>query len=72
MIGSTAFPKPITFTANRLIELAVSPWFGERDLTGRTFALHSTPMFHAMGSMATLWAVSLFSTKFVDTDIDGS
>ncbi|KAI0926228.1 putative NRPS-like protein biosynthetic cluster [Taiwanofungus camphoratus] len=56
--GSTAFPKPITFTNNRVIELAASPWFGERNLTGYTFSLHSMPMFHAMGSMVSFWAVS--------------
>lgn len=63
--GSTAFPKPITFTNNRVIELAASPWFGERNLTGYTFSLHSMPMFHAMGSMVSFWAVSPFLTKFM-------
>ncbi|KAH7907693.1 hypothetical protein BJ138DRAFT_455649 [Hygrophoropsis aurantiaca] len=47
--GSTAFPKPIYWTNHRCAELALIPWFGERDLTDQILALHTMPMYHAMG-----------------------
>ncbi|KAK7472205.1 hypothetical protein VKT23_000327 [Stygiomarasmius scandens] len=31
------------------LELVVIPYFGERDLTGKTISMHTVPMFHAMG-----------------------
>ncbi|KAJ3558403.1 hypothetical protein NM688_g950 [Phlebia brevispora] len=47
--GSTSFPKPITWSARRLMEWARAPWYGDINLTGVTMACHVLPMFHAMG-----------------------
>ncbi|KLO12645.1 acetyl-CoA synthetase-like protein [Schizopora paradoxa] len=64
--GSTAFPKPITWTHYRMLQLAVRPCnsrhpsdFGERDLCGLRLASHSVPMFHGMGMMLTGWTASV-------------
>ncbi|PCH42383.1 acetyl-CoA synthetase-like protein [Wolfiporia cocos MD-104 SS10] len=56
--GSTAFPKPILMTNYRLNEIIVTPCYGERDLADQVLSLHTTPMFHAMGVMISMWAVS--------------
>ncbi|KZT07586.1 acetyl-CoA synthetase-like protein [Laetiporus sulphureus 93-53] len=53
--GSTAFPKPIVMSNQRVLEIVRSPCYGERDLCGVVFSLHSTPMFHAMGVMIAMW-----------------
>lgn len=71
--GSTAFPKPIVFTHERLLlsclapckfyassetmTLKVSIGFGQRDLTGQRLACHAMPMFHGMGVMQIGWTV---------------
>ncbi|KAH9934343.1 uncharacterized protein B0H18DRAFT_870080 [Fomitopsis serialis] len=47
--GSISFPKPIYRTNHCLCQLCLIPWFGERDLTGQVFSLHTMPMYHAMG-----------------------
>ncbi|CCL99492.1 uncharacterized protein FIBRA_01510 [Fibroporia radiculosa] len=47
--GSTAFPKPITFSNSRLIEILLTPYYGELDIAGLVFSAHMSPMFHAMG-----------------------
>ncbi|KAF8898448.1 acetyl-CoA synthetase-like protein [Infundibulicybe gibba] len=56
--GSTSFPKPVPLTNRRLIELAIPPWFGDRDLTGKVFGFHSTPMYHGMGTFMLCWPPS--------------
>ncbi|KAF9803969.1 hypothetical protein IEO21_09507 [Rhodonia placenta] len=45
--GSTAFPKPITLTHRRAIEIIITPCF-----------VHVLPMFHIMGMFFTMSAVS--------------
>ena len=55
--GSTAFPKAVPWTNRYLNELALHPYFGERDLTDLVFSLHSIPMYHGMGSIQLTWAV---------------
>ncbi|KAK7472181.1 hypothetical protein VKT23_000303 [Stygiomarasmius scandens] len=47
--GSTAFPKPIPYTVRGFLELAIAAYFGQRDLTGKVFSMHTIPVFHAMG-----------------------
>ncbi|SJL02273.1 uncharacterized protein ARMOST_05599 [Armillaria ostoyae] len=56
--GSTSYPKPITWNCHRLIEHALVPWFGGRDLCDVVFAVHSLPVYHVMGILQLLWAVS--------------
>ncbi|KAJ6471940.1 hypothetical protein C8R45DRAFT_1013604 [Mycena sanguinolenta] len=56
--GSTAFPKPIYWSNHRIVESALIPWFGERDLTNQVLALHSMPMYHIMGLLQIWWAAS--------------
>lgn len=56
--GSTAFPKPIFWTQGRFAEMALIPWFGERDLTGVVWSLHTMPMYHGMGVLQLYWAPS--------------
>ncbi|KAF4618234.1 hypothetical protein D9613_011556 [Agrocybe pediades] len=57
-IGSTAFPKPIPWNGHRWAQLALSPYFGERDLTGVVWSLHVMPMYHGMGIMQICWTAS--------------
>ncbi|KAK0243050.1 hypothetical protein EDD85DRAFT_314137 [Armillaria nabsnona] len=56
--GSTACPKPIAWNCHRLIEHALVPWFGGRDLCDVLFAVHGLSMYHSMGIFAFLCAVS--------------
>ncbi|KAH9917020.1 uncharacterized protein B0H18DRAFT_1036256 [Fomitopsis serialis] len=56
--GSTAFPKPIPWTHRSLLQIARTPFYGERDLTGRSMSMHGLPMFHAMGMILTSNAVT--------------
>ncbi|KAI5121945.1 hypothetical protein M0805_002017 [Coniferiporia weirii] len=56
--GTTAFPKPIYFTQKSLIVNSSFPCFGETDLAGSIFAVHAVPMFHAMGMILVLYAVT--------------
>ncbi|KAJ6471951.1 hypothetical protein C8R45DRAFT_836164 [Mycena sanguinolenta] len=49
--GSTSFPKPIYWSNRRIIQAALMPWFGGRDLTGQVVALHSMPMYHCNRSL---------------------
>ncbi|KAF7355647.1 Acetyl-CoA synthetase-like protein [Mycena sanguinolenta] len=56
--GSTRFPSPIWYSQHRLIQLALIPWFGERDLTNQVLSMHSMPMYHGMGFTQTVWAAS--------------
>lgn len=57
--GSTAYPKPIEWTFHRFSQLALIPWFGERDLTDQVFSLHTMPMYHGMGVLQLCWTVRL-------------
>lgn len=56
-LGSTAMPKPVPWTRRRLNQLALIPYFGEQDLTGKRLGCHGMPMFHGMGMMLTTWTV---------------
>ncbi|THV08180.1 acetyl-CoA synthetase-like protein [Dendrothele bispora CBS 962.96] len=56
--GSTAFPKPIPWTTQRLIEHCLIPIFGEQDLTNQVIGVHTLPMFHATGSLTLSWTAS--------------
>ncbi|PPR02158.1 hypothetical protein CVT26_012119 [Gymnopilus dilepis] len=56
--GSTAFPKPVPWTNYRFAQLALIPYFGERDLTGVVFSLHTMPMYHGMGILQLCWTPS--------------
>ncbi|KAL4264659.1 Adenylate-forming Reductase [Pleurotus pulmonarius] len=57
--GSTAFPKPIGWSHRQLLQLAVVPYFGERDLTGVKLSCHAMPMYHGMGASQTLWTATM-------------
>ena len=60
-VGSTAFPKPITFTLKRMLQIARAPYFGVRNLAGQVMSLHGNPMYHALGFVLTTFAVCWFS-----------
>ncbi|GJE93538.1 acetyl-CoA synthetase-like protein [Phanerochaete sordida] len=51
--GSTAFPKPITWTHYRQLMNGRAPFYGEQDFTGLRFACHTLAIFHAMGILQT-------------------
>ncbi|KAJ7204502.1 hypothetical protein GGX14DRAFT_460740 [Mycena pura] len=67
--GSTAFPKPINLSNLTIMHYAMTPWYGERDLTNQVLALHAMPMYHGMGIVQTFWTavcgmvVSTFEPK---------
>ncbi|KAJ7191755.1 hypothetical protein B0H12DRAFT_1039746 [Mycena haematopus] len=71
--GSTAFPKPIYWSDHRCLQVALTPWFGERDLTDQVLSLHTMPMYHGMGMIQAFWsassglAISAFEPKPVPT-----
>ncbi|CCM04238.1 uncharacterized protein FIBRA_06405 [Fibroporia radiculosa] len=54
--GSTAFPKPIAFNSVRAMQIGLSPFFGDRDLTGQIVTVHSVPAFHGMGFIQAIWS----------------
>ncbi|KZT73191.1 acetyl-CoA synthetase-like protein [Daedalea quercina L-15889] len=56
--GSTAFPKPVTFSHQRLLQIARAPFYGQRDLTDKLYSLHAAPMFHALGIIHVMLAMS--------------
>ncbi|KIJ41947.1 hypothetical protein M422DRAFT_229444 [Sphaerobolus stellatus SS14] len=56
--GSTAFPKPIPWTNHRFAQLALIPYFGERDQTDLVWSIHTIPMFHGMGILQLCWTAS--------------
>ncbi|KAF8195302.1 hypothetical protein K438DRAFT_1968611 [Mycena galopus ATCC 62051] len=56
--GSTAFPKPIYWSNHRTLQVALTPYFGGRDLTDQVLSLHSMPMYHGMGIIQTYWAAA--------------
>ncbi|KAI0669497.1 acetyl-CoA synthetase-like protein [Trametes maxima] len=60
--GTTAFPKPIPITRRGLINLSNIPCFGEVDLAGRRVAVHTNPMFHAMGLATVMWPLTSGAT----------
>ncbi|KIK81855.1 hypothetical protein PAXRUDRAFT_806336 [Paxillus rubicundulus Ve08.2h10] len=47
--GTTAFPKPITYSHEDLLQFARLPSTGEMSIPGQVHAMHAVPMFHAMG-----------------------
>ncbi|KAK0499792.1 hypothetical protein EDD18DRAFT_1460649 [Armillaria luteobubalina] len=51
-------PKPIDLNCHRLIEHTLVPWFGGRDLCDVVFAVHGLSMYHGMGVLAFLYAIS--------------
>ncbi|KIP01948.1 hypothetical protein PHLGIDRAFT_319891 [Phlebiopsis gigantea 11061_1 CR5-6] len=57
--GTTAFPKPITWTHYRQINVGRIPYYGEQDLTGVKFACHSLAIFHAIGIIQTCFSASV-------------
>lgn len=59
--GTTAFPKPVPNTYYRWAQWALTPWFGERDLTDQVFSLHGMPMYHGMGALQMCWTVRAFT-----------
>ncbi|KAK0447907.1 uncharacterized protein EV420DRAFT_1713021 [Desarmillaria tabescens] len=56
--GSTAYPKPIPWSGHRLVQLSLTPWFGERDLCNVLSALHVMPMYHGLGVTQLCWTAS--------------
>ncbi|TFY65192.1 hypothetical protein EVJ58_g2123 [Rhodofomes roseus] len=56
--GSTAFPKAVQFSHRRLLQIARAPCYGQRDLTDKLYSLHTVPMFHALGIIHTMLAMS--------------
>ncbi|TFK34940.1 hypothetical protein BDQ12DRAFT_760754, partial [Crucibulum laeve] len=43
--GSVSFPKPITFTYKKMLEMGTFPTHGEIDLCGHIFSVHCLPMY---------------------------
>ncbi|TBU41001.1 acetyl-CoA synthetase-like protein [Dichomitus squalens] len=56
--GTTNHPKPVPWTHRRCISVAVTPWYGELDLTHGTLSVHGMPMFHGYGAMMFIFAVA--------------
>ncbi|KAI0070731.1 acetyl-CoA synthetase-like protein, partial [Panus rudis PR-1116 ss-1] len=56
--GSTAFPKPIAWSHYRYFMISITPYLGERNMTGKRLACHSMPMYHGMGIMQTGWTAT--------------
>ncbi|THV08167.1 acetyl-CoA synthetase-like protein [Dendrothele bispora CBS 962.96] len=56
--GSTAFPKPVPWTALGLLQLSSAPFFGGTDMTGKGLSLHVLPIFHAMGACHIFWSIT--------------
>ncbi|KAI0343217.1 acetyl-CoA synthetase-like protein [Trametopsis cervina] len=57
--GSTAFPKTRMSTLKRSLLLVLTPYFGERNLTGKRIACHALPMYHGLGVVAMNWTVTV-------------
>ncbi|KAJ3539483.1 hypothetical protein NM688_g6353 [Phlebia brevispora] len=47
--GSIAHPKPIAWSARRLKQWTLVPWYGDIDCTDMIMGCHAMPMFHGMG-----------------------
>ncbi|EIN14664.1 acetyl-CoA synthetase-like protein [Punctularia strigosozonata HHB-11173 SS5] len=56
--GSTAFPKPVTYSHQGLLELSVIPFYGDADLTDLIMGCHSMPLSHGMGMLQIAIAAS--------------
>ncbi|KAK0453918.1 hypothetical protein EV421DRAFT_1701489 [Armillaria borealis] len=56
--STSSYPKPIAWNCRRLVEHALVPWFGGRDLCDVVFAVHGLSMYHGVGIFAFLCAVS--------------
>ncbi|KAK0190676.1 hypothetical protein F5146DRAFT_1137503 [Armillaria mellea] len=63
--GSTAFPKPIAWNGHRLIEHALVPWFGGRDLCNVVFAVHGLFMYHGTAKVSSSSPVVQVSSGLV-------
>ncbi|TFY82997.1 hypothetical protein EWM64_g1012 [Hericium alpestre] len=49
---------PIFWTHKHAIEIARTPYYGQRDLTGVRIGCHSMPMYHGMGSFLMAWSAA--------------
>ncbi|KAL0569048.1 hypothetical protein V5O48_012925, partial [Marasmius crinis-equi] len=58
LLGSTDFPKPISLTNKKMIQLGQQPWFGEQDWTDKVLSIHVMPMYHGMGISQLSWAAT--------------
>ncbi|KAJ7912191.1 hypothetical protein B0H13DRAFT_2008004 [Mycena leptocephala] len=60
--GSTGFPKLLSWSNRQCMQVALTPWFGERDLTNQVLCIPLIPMYHGMRSAdwycTILWAAS--------------
>ncbi|KAJ6576444.1 hypothetical protein DFH09DRAFT_1149378 [Mycena vulgaris] len=54
--GSVAFPKVVKITYQILMEIALTPYYGELDFCGQVWAGHGLPTFHFIGVMQLFWA----------------
>ncbi|KAK7461264.1 hypothetical protein VKT23_008439 [Stygiomarasmius scandens] len=53
--GSSSFPKPISFYNHMFLRLAMIPYYGDLDLSDLILAIHTAPVFHAMGLATLAW-----------------
>ena len=60
LLGSVAFPKPITFTNRIWVCYSRSLWYGDRDMCGTVIGGHAVPPFHVMGLILLWFTVRLF------------
>ncbi|CAL1709825.1 unnamed protein product [Somion occarium] len=56
--GTTAFPKPITWSHHAMVQSCRTPYYGEIDFTGLTLGCHGLPVYHAMGLLLLSFASS--------------
>ena len=59
LLGSVAFPKPITFTNRIWVGCSHLPWHGGRDMCGTIIGGHAVPVFHGMGLALLMFMVRL-------------
>ncbi|VDB85408.1 unnamed protein product [Peniophora sp. CBMAI 1063] len=55
--GTSAFPKPIKMTSRNFVAWGSTLYHGDVDVCGIRLGIQSSPMFHAMSSIALAWAV---------------
>ncbi|KAI0311872.1 acetyl-CoA synthetase-like protein [Amylostereum chailletii] len=63
--GSTAFPKPITWSHSTLKTMCSIPWWGGFDFCDEVLSCHTIPVFHAMGILQMILAISAGATLAV-------
>ncbi|KAJ7367487.1 hypothetical protein DFH08DRAFT_677095 [Mycena albidolilacea] len=56
--GSTSFPKLLSWSNRQCMQVALTPWFGERDLTNLVMCINLIPMYHGTGIAQIFWAAS--------------